>query len=121
MAEFKGHLVFRPEMPSGFGPASLEEHIRSCVRGAILTRRGERGLRPELGSDIASFLFRPLDASLRLEIEGALRQAIERSEPRVAVDTVAVATDEVDATRIKIRLKYRIRESNKVDKMEVAL
>ena len=101
--------------------ASLEDHLKYCLRAAILTHAGERRLRPELGSRVRDLLFRPLLPALRLDLEAAVRQAIAATEPRVEVESVQIAGDPADAARAVVSLAYRIRETRKRDQMRVQL
>lgn len=106
---------------SGLRAATLEEHVRYCLRAAILTRRGERVREPQIGSLASSFLWRPLESSLRLDLESAVRQAVEQGEPRVKLEAVDVENDAADASRLKVQLRYRLLANNKRDRLEVAL
>lgn len=106
---------------NGLGAADLESHVRYCLRAAILTRKGERALCPDVGSAAASFLWRPLDAGLKLELEAAVRHAVETGEPRVRLEAVDVEHDRSDATRLRVQLRYRLLANNKRDRLEVAL
>lgn len=106
---------------SGLRVASVEEHVRYCLRAAILTRKGERAGRSDLGSLAASFLWRPLEPALKLDLEAAVRQAVESGEPRVRLEAVAIERDATDAARLKVQLRYRLLASNKRDRLEVSL
>lgn len=101
--------------------ATLEDHLKQCLRAAILTGRGERTLRPELGSDIRELLFRPLDSRLSTELAGLVRDAIARAESRVDVLDVTLQAAETDRTRLQAELKYRVKATQKSAAMKVAI
>lgn len=101
--------------------ASLEDHLKYCLRAAILTHVGERELAPELGSEVRELLFRPLVPGLRVELEGSLRKAIAAGEPRVEVESVDIGRDPSDAARVLVNLAYRVLETRKRDQVKVRL
>lgn len=53
------------------------------------TRRGERVMYPEFGSDLGPLLWEPHDSFLQQEVRKELIRAVTLWEPRVNVDTVA--------------------------------
>lgn len=100
---------------------SLEEHIKQALRACILTRLGERSFHPLLGSRVSEYLFRPLISQVRGDIAQAIRDAIERSEPRVETLAVEVAADKAEPGLAKIQLQYRILETSKVERLNISL
>ena len=116
-------LQFVPDgqSPSGLAVADGETHVRYCLRAILLTRRGERRAAPALGSRAAQFLWRPLEPTLRLELENAVRQAIAENEPRVQLESVVVETERSNGGRLRVLLKYRTLSTNKRNRLEVSL
>lgn len=100
---------------------SLEEHIKQALRACVLTRLGERRFQPRLGSRVSEYLFRPLVAQVRDDIAQAIREAIERGEPRVECLAVDVAVDKAEPGLATIQMKYRILETSKVERLSVRL
>jgi len=100
---------------------SLEEHIKQALRACILTRLGERRFHPRLGSRISEYLFRPLVSQVRDDIAQAIRDAIERGEPRVECLGVEVAVDKAEPGLATILLSYRILETSKVERLSLSL
>ncbi len=100
---------------------SLEEHVKYCLRAAILTTRGERPLYPTVGSRLRDLLFRPLTMSTKSEIRDQVRAAIESAEPRVNQLDVDVTASATDRSQLQIFLKYQIRETQKQDQLRLAL
>jgi uncharacterized protein len=101
--------------------STLEEHIRNSLRATILTHQGERPLYPELGSRVRDSLFRPLTSETLADIQTEVRSAIARCEPRVELQLVEINPDDTDRSRLIIHLKYRIRETRKVDQVKIAV
>lgn len=101
--------------------ASLEEHLKYTLRASILMQQGELELNPNLGSTVRELLFKPLVPNLRTELQTKIRQALQQSEPRVEVETVSVASDPEDGSRMLVDVSYRIRETRKLDEVRVRL
>ena len=72
------------------------------------TRLGERVYRPDFGSRLHELVFAPLNDDTLLLAQIYAREAIQKWEPRVAVEAVTAVSD---ASRLNITLNYRIRES----------
>jgi phage baseplate assembly protein W len=68
-----------------------ETAVKRALYNIISTRKGERFYRPDLGSDIANYLFEPLDAATASLISQEIEYVIRKYEPRV--DLVRVDVD----------------------------
>jgi uncharacterized protein len=100
--------------------ASTEEQIKESLRAVLLTRKGERALAPQLGSELYRFLFRPLSESLLKEMREEVKAAISRSEPRVRVTRVEVQRMETPE-RIGLRVHFDYLASQKSGQVKVEL
>ncbi|MCB0404645.1 MAG: GPW/gp25 family protein [Bdellovibrionales bacterium] len=101
--------------------ASLEEHIKYCLRAAILTREGERILAPHLGSQLQSMLFRPMSNALQTELRNRITQSIGQSEPRVDTLSIDFSNAATDRCTLQIAVKYRIKETQKIDQLKMTV
>ena len=88
------------------GYRNLEESI-VIILG---TRLGERVYRPDFGSRLHELVFAPLNDDTLLLAQIYAREAIQKWEPRVTVESVT-ATPMPDASSLNNYLNYRIRES----------
>ncbi len=66
------------------GPDELD----AAIRMILSTMPGERVMRPEFGCAMWNLLFAPLTAGTLGLIEQAVREALERWEPRIVLDRV---------------------------------
>jgi len=76
----------------GKHPVEIVEDIDEVFMSILQilnTRRGERVMYPEFGSDLGPVLWEPHDAFLQQEIRTELVRALTLWEPRVIVDSVA--------------------------------
>jgi len=70
--------------------------IVQSIINLLLTNKGERPFKPDLGCDINSSLFEPLDFATAGIIRSQIIQTIRTYEPRVEVDDVEVTPDEMN-------------------------
>ena len=68
---------------------SLEE-AKSNLLNLLLTRRGERVMHPEFGTDIYNLLFSQITRDLKQKIEGEIRTAVETWIPYILLTEVQV-------------------------------
>jgi|TARA_B100000035_G_scaffold22312_1_gene17694 phage baseplate assembly protein W len=60
-----------------------EAAVKRALYNIIMTRKGERFFKPDLGSNIAELLFEPLDAATASLIQEEITYVIRKYEPRV--------------------------------------
>ena len=91
-------IVFGPIPPRVNGAPGIESWqwqtaadsivLEARVTAILMTRRGERVMRPTFGSSIHQLLFSPADTELTTQIKDEVRLSISNSEPRVDVQNV---------------------------------
>ena len=80
------------DVNSNFGLVTLPEvvvdiqAINNSLYNILATPIGSRTFQPEYGSVLHKFIHEPVDAQTAIAIEMLLVQAIERWEPRIAID-----------------------------------
>jgi phage baseplate assembly protein W len=82
--------------------------IDAAIRMILSTIPGERVMRPEFGCRMWSLIFAPLTAGTLGLIEQYVREALERWEPRIELDSVVAVADQ-DSAEVKIELDYRLK------------
>jgi phage baseplate assembly protein W len=88
--------------------AEGETDIAQAISIILATAPGERPMRPEFGCAVHDHVFDVLDASAFGAIESAVRQAIERWEPRATVMDVDFDLDQQSEGCLNIVLTYEI-------------
>jgi phage baseplate assembly protein W len=96
----------------GIALARDETDIEQAIELILATAPGERPMRPEFGCGVHDFVFDSIDASTVGRMELAIRDALDRWEPRVIVDTVEFNLDEVADGRLIIDIGYHVRATN---------
>jgi phage baseplate assembly protein W len=86
-----------------------ERSIRESLWNILLTRPGERLLRPEFGAGLEQFIHQPNDETTRALIASTVQRAIERWEPRILLDKVEVVMEPGVRTEIAVSVSYRMR------------
>ena len=87
-----------------------ETDIAQAISIILATAPGERPMRPEFGCAVHDHVFDVLDPAAFGAIESAVRQAIERWEPRATVVAVDFDLDARAEGRLDIVLTYEIPE-----------
>jgi uncharacterized protein len=98
----------------GIALARDETDIEQAIELILATAPGERPMRPEFGCGVHDFVFDTIDATTIGKMELAIREALDRWEPRVIVETVEFELDEVSDGRLIIDIGYRIRVTNTI-------
>jgi uncharacterized protein len=77
------------------------------LRSLLLTRIGERVMRPKYGSRVLDSLFEPNDETLEAELGADIRDSVSRWEPRVRVRSLVFDRNE-DAGTVRITLEFEV-------------
>ena len=96
----------------GIALARDETDVEQAIELILATAPGERPMRPEFGCGVHDFVFDTIDASTVGKMEQAIRDALDRWEPRVIVQTVEFDLDYVGEGRLVIDIGYRVRVTN---------
>jgi phage baseplate assembly protein W len=102
---------FRAGPHGGIALVSGEDDVEEAIRLILSTTPGERRVRPEFGCDVHEYVFEQLTASTLGHIDRAIRQALDRWEPRIVVERIDFTTDDEAAT-LFCEITYRLRSSN---------
>jgi phage baseplate assembly protein W len=86
------------------------DSIHDCLLALLLTARGERVMRPDLGTRAPELLFAPGSAQNLRDLEDSVREAVLAFEPRIELDEVHA--EQVGTGRVDVRIAYHIRHSN---------
>ena len=91
MALYQGFMFPFQKGPTGFpASASDDELIQQSLIQLVMTGRGERVMRPQVGSNAYAFVFENTGAPLQMLIQTEVRNVIAKYEPRVILQNVQV-------------------------------
>lgn len=91
---------------------SGDREVVESIRLILGTAPGERPARPEFGCAIHDLVFAPADAATAGQIAFHVRLALERWEPRIELEDVAVDFAEAGTGTLRIDVRYRLRSGN---------
>lgn len=86
---------------------TTEEQAISNLKNLLLTRKGERPLQPNFGSEIYSILFEQIELDTAESLESSIRADIKYWLPYIIVSDLVVTTEE-DLNRIQIKLSVKV-------------
>ena len=95
--------------------------VREVMLNILLTRPGERLMRPGFGAGIRNFIHHPNNETTRALIADAALRALTRWEPRVAIDEVRVEADPQRLSHVNLSVRYRLLADGRPDMLELAL
>ncbi len=87
-----------------------ETDVEQAITIILATAPGERPMRPDFGCAVHDHVFDVLDAEAFGGIENAVREAIDRWEPRVEVLGVDFEMERQNEGRLGIVLTYSVRD-----------
>jgi phage baseplate assembly protein W len=105
---FPLQLDSRGSVALAHGESDIEQAI-----GLILgTAPGERPMRPEFGCGVHDLVFDTIDAEMVGKVETAVRDALDRWEPRIEVSGLGFDLSAAAEGCLTITIEYRIRVTN---------
>lgn len=104
-----------PLQPDETGTLGYNEgatNVEQSIRVILLTRLGERVMRPDFGCKAGQMVFAPGSLQNMRLLEISVRDALRDWEPRIDVDDVRVESEPGAENRIKVDIDYRLRGTN---------
>jgi phage baseplate assembly protein W len=88
------------------------EDIQSNLEILLLTRQGERVMRPDYGCNLDELVFEPLTTTFKTYIQDLIMTAILYHEPRIEVNKIELDDSGDLDGKITITVEYTIRATN---------
>lgn len=107
--------AFPPEFHEGLNPVKMtadEEDIEESLRILLSTRRGERTMRPEFGTDMHHKVYHNMDLTMRTQLRSAIEKAVLYYEPRITLTHVQFDVSEERDGVLRVLLEYVVRQTN---------
>ncbi|MEM6253155.1 MAG: GPW/gp25 family protein [Cyanobacteria bacterium P01_D01_bin.156] len=102
---------FRLTLQGGVQLSEGDRNLEESIRIILSTRLGERVYRPDFGSRLHELVFAPLNDDTLLLAQIYAREAIQKWEPRVLVESVT-SKPVPETASLNLMLNYRIRETH---------
>jgi phage baseplate assembly protein W len=98
-----------------------ERSVMQSVKNLLLTSKGERVFRPDIGGDLKQFIFEnKYNSSINKLIEIHVTDTINTYEPRIKLEKVIVESS-LDDNNLVLKLYYYIRNSEKLNVSTITL
>jgi phage baseplate assembly protein W len=94
--------------------------VKQAVKNLLLTNRYEKPFQPEFGGNLNNLLFELVDNDTVYEIDGAIREAIKRYEPRARVRQIATNL-QPDANSISVTITFQIVNTEEVVTLDTTI
>lgn len=107
--------AFPPQFHEGLNPVKMtadEEDIEESLRILLSTRRGERTMRPEFGTDMHHKVYHNMDLTMRTQLRSAIEKAVLYYEPRITLTHVQFDVSEERDGVLRVLLEYVVRQTN---------
>jgi phage baseplate assembly protein W len=114
-SEFTGagwRFPILPDATGALGYTAGDANVEQSLRILLLTELGERVMRPDFGSKAGRLVFAPGSERYLGMLETTVREAIRDWEPRIELEQVSAELALDDATRVNLRLGYKVRVTN---------
>ncbi len=107
------HFPVEPDSATGrFLMEEGEEKISQAIRIILMTRKGERVMRPEFGCDIYQYMFGVMDFTTLSMMEQSVRDALIRWEPRIRDLEIHAEAFNGEPAGVHLSVGYRVRATN---------
>ncbi len=100
------------KMTGKFKTSSYEDNIQESIRIILMTRKGERIMRPNFGCGIYQYAFGTMDYTSFSRMQKEVEDALHAWEPRITDIAVQVQADEKEEGRLNINISYVVRATN---------
>jgi len=97
-----------------------EESVKESIKNLILTDRGERLMRPNIGSGVREMLFENMTPAVIRLIEDKVRSTIEIYEPRAEILAIKVKAD-YDESSVQITINFYVSNIDRPVTLDVIL
>jgi len=103
------NLAFTAHPVTGALSRKLErEAVRQSVKSLVLTNRGERPFKPDIGCSIRSYLFELWTPMVKQQMEHAVLEVIRNYEPRARIIRLVI-NDNPDMNSLIVSIAFMIR------------
>lgn len=101
--------------------ATDNQSMKDVIWNILLTRPGERLMRPEFGAGLQNFIHHPNNETTRRLIADVATKAINRWEPRIELTELTVEMNPQQLNRVTLNIHYRLKYNSQQHTMELGL
>jgi len=105
--------------PTEFPQSAIDNDlIKQSLVQIVMTGRGERVMRPSVGTNVVAYLFENVGPELEGTIRREIAGAIAAFEPRVRVQAIKLTTTD---TTVDVLIAYTVIATNQNQTLQLAL
>lgn len=97
-----------------------EDAVKESIKNLILTDRGERLMKPNLGGNIRAMLFENITPGILKLIEDRVESTIQLYEPRAELVEVT-ASSNIDDNKVSVKIVFYVRNVQQPITLDVFL
>ena len=96
----------------GVAMSQGEADIAQSIYIILSTAKGERLMHPDFGCGIHSYVFGLMNTTTLTLLEQSVREALDRWEPRIALENVKVKYEPSPGNKCVVDIDYTVRSTN---------
>ncbi|AXG74378.1 phage tail protein [Flavobacterium arcticum] len=89
-----------------------ENNVNDAINIILQTKLGERTMQPDFGSGMQQYFFRQMNATLKGQLEDAVKTALLEHEPRITVQSVTATYTDLLTGLVEIKVDYTYNQTN---------
>jgi phage baseplate assembly protein W len=101
-----------PDASGRLGWVEGDANVEQSMHILLMTRLGERAMRPDFGTETPRLVFSPGSTQYLRLLENSISDAVVNWEPRVDVTSVVAEADATDPFRVTVSISYTVRQTN---------
>lgn len=113
-------LAFQPRPSGDLYKKQDAAAVKQAVKNLLLTNHGEKPFEPFYGANLQSLLFDLMDDETAVDIQIAVRQAIERYEPRARLLNVMVNM-QPEYNNVSVTVEFQIINTEELVTLEITI
>lgn len=94
--------------------------LRTAIMNILFTRKGERPMLPEFGSNLQDLLFEPADEETEALIIEIVKDDVEKWDDRIQVLGTEISHPTTDPNTMQVVVRYKLRRTSQEDTDELS-
>jgi len=101
-----------PDASGCLGYVEGDANVEQSLHILLMTRLGERMMRPDFGTEAPRLVFAPGSPQYLRLLEKTVQDAVINWEPRVDLTNVLAEADPAEPFRVTVSISYTVRQTN---------
>lgn len=110
-----------PDADGNLAYPTLAQSVREAIQVILSTRPGEQLQRPGFGGGLEALLTEPNTVATRTRIHELIADALQRWEPRIDVESIAVDTMDGEPGSVRVEIAYRLKRTQQAARVGLTL